>query len=355
MNNYHIDSHKLHFHVEQVSDWKKGKDVYPIYMEISPSGACNHRCVFCALDYMGYQKRYLDIDVLKVLLSELGQLGLKSIMFGGEGEPFLHRHMKEIIVHAKGSGIDVAVTTNGVLMHPSIAEEVMPHTEWIKVSIGAATPGTYSKIHRTKASDFDKVIANMAAAVEIRKKHGYACTLGMQILLLPENSREVIALAELARSIDIDYLVVKPYSQHTHSKTDCYSEVRYGQYQHFCEELSKFNNDNFQVIFREHTMEKWDQGKKDYQVCLAQPFWSYIDAGGGVWGCSAHLSDERFYYGNIYEKAFGEIWKSEKRKKSLKWIANEFSVNDCRVNCRMDEINRYLWQLKNPPSHVNFI
>ena len=52
---YGIDSHKLHYHPDRVARWMEGANTYPIYMEISPSGTCNHRCVFCALDFMEYQ------------------------------------------------------------------------------------------------------------------------------------------------------------------------------------------------------------------------------------------------------------------------------------------------------------
>ena len=96
MDKFRIDSHKLIYHIPRVNDWLSGKNIYPIYMEISPAGSCNHRCTYCALDFMEYQKRFLDTEVLKKRLIEMGRLGLKSVMFAGEGEPFLHKDIADI-------------------------------------------------------------------------------------------------------------------------------------------------------------------------------------------------------------------------------------------------------------------
>ncbi len=355
MDKYRIDSHKLLYHVSRVSDWLKGKTIYPIYMEISPSGACNHRCTYCALDFMEYQRRFLDAGILKERLSELGRLGLKSIMYAGEGEPLLHKEIAAIINYTKRNGIDIAITTNGVLLKKSLVEKILADVEWIKVSINGGTGDTYAKIHRTKAADFDTVVKNMSIAAEIKHKNGYKCTLGMQLLLLPENKDDVMILAGLARDIGMDYLVIKPYSQHMCSKTNIYSNIKYADYLHLSDILEKLNTKDFSVIFRINTMKKWDKDRRDYKHCFASPFWSYIDAGGNVWGCSAYLGDERFHYGNIYENSFQEIWEGDKRRSSLRWVEEELDINQCRVNCRMDEINRYLWELKNHPEHVNFI
>src|SRR3989339_1244937 len=90
---FRIDSHKLLFHPTRVSDWIQGKNVYPLYMEISPTGGCNHRCTYCALDFMGYEKRNLDTAILKARLKEMAGLGLKSVMYAGGGEPFPHPDM----------------------------------------------------------------------------------------------------------------------------------------------------------------------------------------------------------------------------------------------------------------------
>lgn len=355
MDKYRIDSHKLIYHVKRVSDWQQGKLIYPIYMEISPSGACNHRCTYCALDFMEYQKRYLDTALLKERLSEMGRLGLKSVMYAGEGEPFLHKDMSDIILHTKQSGIDVALTTNGVLMKEDVSEAILSSTEWIKVSINGATRETYAKIHQSREADFDAVIKNMAYAAKYREKAGATCALGMQLLLIPENSHEVLMLAELARDIGMDYLVIKPYSQHPLSKTEKYKDIKYDEYASLAEDLKKYNTERFSAIFRSNAMKKWDRSERDYQCCMALPFWSYMDAGGDIWGCSLYLGDERFHYGNIYKNTFQEIWEGEKRKKSLEWVEKSLDVSQCRVNCRMDEVNRYLWELKEPPIHVNFI
>jgi MoaA/NifB/PqqE/SkfB family radical SAM enzyme len=355
MDEFRIDSHKLIYHVERVNDWLSGVDVYPIYSEISPAGACNHRCTYCALDYMEYQHRFLDTAVLKKRLTEMGRLGVKSVMYAGEGEPFLHKDIAEIINHTKASGIDVAITSNGVLFTDKLVDAALSSITWIKVSINAATPETYAKIHRTNASDFDKVIRNISAAVKKRSSKGLKTTIGMQLILLPENVNEAVLLAKKAKDIGADYLVIKSYSQHLKSLTQEYKDFKYSDYLHIKDDLEKISGGGFDVVFRSNAMSKLEDEKRRYERCLALPFWSYIDAGGGVWGCSAYLGDERFLFGSIMESTFEEIWKGEKRKKLMEYVAKELDTCECRKNCRMDEVNRYLWELKNPSLHVNFI
>jgi len=354
MNDYRIDSHKLVFHPQRVAAWQSGEDIYPIYAEISPAGGCNHRCTFCALDYMEYQPRFLESVTLLERLTEMGQLGVKSVMYGGEGEPLLHRDMGEIVRHTRESGIDVAITTNGVLLTKSLCEKILDCTSWIKISLNAGTPETYARIHRTAETDFAKVLANLESAVRLQRTIGSRCTLGAQLLLLPENAGEVETLAITLRDIGLDYLVIKPYSQHLHSRTSAYRDLDYTQFLSLRDRLTALDTATFKVIFREETMKKLAVKTRGYGQCHALPFWSYIDAGGTVWGCSAHLGDDRFAYGNIHQQTFAQIWQGERRRENLKFVAS-LDPRECRTNCRMDEVNRYLWELTHPGTHVNFI
>ncbi|MEE9615140.1 MAG: radical SAM protein [Thermodesulfobacteriota bacterium] len=355
MDEFRIDSHKLMYHVDRVNQWLRGEDVYPIYVEVATAGGCNHRCTFCALDYMEYKANLLDTELLKTRLTEMGRLGVKSIMYAGEGEPLLHKNVGEIINHTKGSGMDVAITTNGVCMTEKLAKEALASVTWVKVSINAGTAKTYSEIHGTKPEDFTKVIENIRTAIKLREENDLKTTIGIQLILLEENAGEVITLAKLAKDIGADYLVVKPYSQHLMSRTTKHGGTNYSDYYHLSEELKALSGEKFQAIFRLNTMKKLESDKRRYDRCRALPFWAYIDAEGGVWGCSAFLGDDRFRYGNIYEKSFEEIWAGEERKKLLAYVADGLDISECRRNCRMDEVNRYLWELQNPTDHVNFI
>lgn len=354
--NYGIDGHKLHLHPRQVADWLDGKSIAPIYIEVSPSGGCNHNCRFCGMDFARQPERRLPAKLFQQRLQEMGAAGVKSIMYCGEGEPFLHEEMGEIAVATKQAGIDVAFTTNGTLLLPRVAEMVVPVASWIKISWSAATAKTYAYLHGTHEEDFAAVVANLAAAVKIREKTASACTLGVQMLLLPENAGEAVQLAALVRDLGADYFVVKPYSQHPQSHTVEYADIRYDSHAGLAEQLKALQTPAFSVIFREEALERWTGQAKAYDHCRALPFggW-YIDSAGGVWGCLAFIGDDRFYYGNMLEVPFDQLLRSDLCRRKIADCVESLDVGQCRINCRMDAINGYLHTLKKPGSHVNFI
>jgi radical SAM protein with 4Fe4S-binding SPASM domain len=299
----------------------------------------------------------LDVDILKSRLEEMGRLGVKSVMYAGEGEPMLHKRIHEIVKHTSAAGIDVAFTTNATVMTDQFLDEALPLISWIKVSINAGTAKTYAAVHQTRERDFQKVIDNLKRAVALKRERNLTCTLGAQALLLPENAHEMGLLAELCRDeIGLDYLVVKPYSQHLFSETHVYEDVDYTPHLEMAGQLAAYNTEKFHVVFRGHTMQKYMETDR-YPKCNATPFlWGYIMADGSLYGCSAYLLDKRFEYGNINEQSFQEIWEGEKRQKSFEFIRHELDIKECRRNCRMDEVNRYLFRLQegNVP-HMNFI
>ncbi|MBF0179643.1 MAG: radical SAM protein [Magnetococcales bacterium] len=358
-----IDSHKLIYHPERAAavlavdgDWERARSIYPIYMEIAPVGACNHRCLFCAVDYVGYQSVRLDADVLAMRLPEMGRLGVRSIMYAGEGEPLLHKEMARIVTMTRQAGIDVAITTNASVIPPGFLD-TLEAISWIKVSINAGTPATYAYLHQTRESDFHKVLENMQAMTQLRRERNLACTLGAQILLLEENQGEIETLARICRDvIGLDYLVVKPYSQHLFSKTHRYQEFSYEGFVNLGQSLAHLNSDRFSLVFRGHTMAKVVQSER-YPRCMSVPFlWAFVMANGTVSGCSAFLLDERFEYGNINEKTFQEIWEGERRRQGFELVSRELDIAECRANCRMDEINRYLHRIRTRSvPHMNFI
>lgn len=360
--NYLIDGTKLAYHPEWVARWLKAKDswesakaIYPLYVEIAPVGACNHRCTFCSVDYIGYKAVMQRPDVLYRTLADMARLGVKSVMFAGEGEPLLYKHVNEMVERAQSSGLDVSFTTNGVLLNKL---DDLDLCTWVKVSLNAGRPETYAAIHRTKEKDWDTVWTNIEEAALRKGK----CTLGVQSLLLPENRKEMVELAKRCRDAGVDYLVIKPYTQAKYSDTRQYEGLTYDGstegflgYTHLLDhELQKLSTDTFTVIPRTQSMME-AQNPMQYDKCQATPYlWAYIMADGSVYSCSAYLLDERFRLGNINEALFQTIWEGEKRRANWEFVRTKLDITECRKNCRMNRSNIYLNGFGTTP-HVNFI
>jgi radical SAM protein with 4Fe4S-binding SPASM domain len=351
---YRIDSHKMIFHVDRVASWLQGKTVCPIYLEIAPCGSCNHRCIFCAVDYLNYKTSFLDVDILKNMIHRAAACGVKSVMYAGEGEPLLHKNIASIVEVTKKAGIDVSITTNGVFLDKKLCGKILKHLSWIRVSLNAGSEKNYERVHRARPGDFLRVLDNLKNAVSIKKRSKLKTVIGVQLLLIPENVGEVLFLARVLKKIGVDYLTIKPYSQHPLSGSRLHSGFAYQDHAALEKRLRQLEDKNFKIIYRFDTMERLGK-TKDYEHCFGLPFWAYVNACGDVYACSAFLGKKEFIYGNIYLSTFDKIIKGARRKAILHKAATRLDVNKCREVCRLDKINSYLRELKDPGPHVNFI
>ena len=182
----------------------------------------------------------------------------------------------------------------------------------------------------------------------------------------PSNIATAEPLARRLRDVGIDYLVIKPYSQHLKSeRTRIYESTSYADADAWASGLEALSSPGFDVVVRYHTMATKDASDRGYDRCHATPYhWAYVEADGEVWGCSTYLGrvkdgvtygDDRFRFGNVNEKSFLEVWCGERRKANWNYVREELDIEECRKNCRMHHVNLYLEELAAPGPHANFI
>ena len=357
MDKYLIDGHKLFWHLDRVADWQNKKLVAPVYVEISPVALCNHKCIFCGIDFVRDRDFKLDTALFCKRLKEMGELCVRSVMFAGEGEPLLHRDLKTFIKTAKNSGMDVSLTTNGSLGNYNIWRELLPSLTWIRFSVDAGNAESYARVHKVAGNIFNKTVKSIEDAVKAKRDLRIDVTIGVQFLMIKENLNSLEEALSLFSSIGIDYFSLKPYSLHPQmvNKRDVFYTKRIaGRIKRIVSKFKKKSKMN--IIFRDVSMEKYAAKKKQFKHCRALPFWGYISSRGDFYTCSVFIGDKRFKVGNVHKQNMRSILFGKKRKQSISYAAKNLSVSkECRINCRMARVNEFLEFLKKRPEHINFI
>ncbi|MAX66649.1 MAG: radical SAM protein [Bacteriovoracaceae bacterium] len=350
-----LDGNKLLNHLDRVEDWMSNPmDIAPIYVAFSPSSMCNHKCTFCVYHYKEFKPIYFPIERYMSLVEELKEVDVKSIFFAGDGDPLMNKDCVEMVEKTKAEGIDIALNTNGRLLNAKKAESLAQNLSWIRISMNAGTRDNYSQIHGTQKKDFDKVIENIQHLVKYKKMYGREdFIIGIQCLLLEENFLEIRDMAKMLKELGVDYLAIKPFLKHPLIKysTEVKNKVE------VLKELKKaesLNDENFKFVLRENNFLQ-ESGQRSYKKCLSGPFMIEIDARGDVYSCGPYIGNNDHKYGNIMNQNFQMMWQSDERKEKMKFIQEKLDVKNCMPFCRPDSVNRFLWEVKNPPMHVNFI
>lgn len=347
-----LDSHKINYHVREIADMFDGKLKAPIYVEISPTGICNHKCLFCHYNYLGHEGKFKKGKMLE-LVRELADIGVKALVFAGNGEPTLHVDTIKAIQLAKSLGLDVALSTNGALLKEEHFEVLASCLTWIRFSFNAGSAENYAYIHQTKSDDFDKVVENIKKLKSKKDELKSKITIGTQFVLIPENKDFALQHGKMLKSLGVDYFSVKHFYNHSRNEFEVVENIEEEFINNLSKEASKLCDDNFSFIVRSTANLT---SKRIYNKCYGLEFIVFIDENGDVFSCFSHQYDKKTIMGNIFKDSFEDIWKSVQKQESLDYINGCIDKNSCQPNCRHHQINNYLWTLKNPSiEHINFI
>lgn len=363
-----LDGHKLLWHRDRVEAWLRGERIAPITIDCALTRVCSYKCVYCYGMLQENEGYHLTKDVIFSFLDDAAEIGVKAISFVSDGESAHSPHIYDAVLRGKANGLDMAMGTNGFPLKDERLEEILPALTYIRFNVSAGTPEGYSKIHGVTEKEFNKVVRTIKKCVDIKKTKKLNVTIGIQMVLLPKYAEDVMPLVELGKELGVDYLVIKHCSDDEHGTLG----VPYDKYSELTEMLKEAeakSTENYLVKV------KWTKilsgGKKKYTKCYGAPFMLQMSGSGLVAPCGFLFNDkykDKFHIGNIAEKSFKEIWKSDRYREVMDYIiSDKFNARtDCGTLCLQHKVNEFLWDLKNgeaelrapagsPPMHINFI
>ena len=320
-----VDSHKLSYHYDRVQAFLNGERIAPVSVDMALTRACGAMCSFCyAMVQEPQERASIKTKEALNLLDDFAEIGIKAVSLISDGESTLSKAYIPFIQHAAKIGIDVGNATNGWEWEPEKIDQVLPHLTWVRFTVAAGKPESYSKI-MFKSSEhtpvYDRAMKHIKYAVDLKKKLNLKVTLGIQMVLLPEFKDEILPFAKLATDLGVDYGVIK------HCSDDEFGTlgVDYSKYEDMYSlltEAEKMSNEKTKIIVKWSKIK--DKGLPTYNRFYGPQFLLQI-SGSGLVAPSGMFFNARYsklHMGNFADERFKDIFKSERYWKIMQYLAS---------------------------------
>ena len=177
-------------------------------INIGVSDRCNHRCIMCS-EHSPYcadgGRRMAAADVLderdfglmdahaySELIRDLVALGTREIELCGLGEPLLHPRLFDFLRQAKEAGLWVRLVTNAGLLDEEKARQLVAlGLDELHISLNAAAPDSYAKVHGVAPSVFNRVLAAIGVVAAAKRQRKTASpAIETSLVVQADNYRE---------------------------------------------------------------------------------------------------------------------------------------------------------------------
>ena len=166
---------------------------------------CNLCCSHCWITpkYSEQPHDGTPLEFLKKAVSEARPLGLQTVKLTG-GEPFLYRHLSELIEFLAEEQLSVLIETNGTLITRGMVERLKScDVDQISVSLDAATEGLHDQIRGVKGS-FKRTLEGL----RLLSEHGFDFQIIMT--LQRRNREEIPGVIRLSERLGAGSLKINP-------------------------------------------------------------------------------------------------------------------------------------------------
>ena len=320
-----LDSHKVAYHYDRVDAWENEEKIAPVCVDMALTRSCGAMCSFCYAMMQEPQERpAIKVKEASNLLDDFAEIGVRAVSLISDGESTLSKAYVPFIQHAAKLGIDVGNATNAWEWGPEKIEQVLPHLTWVRFTVAAGKPESYAKIMYKGAEHtdvFDRAMRHIKYAVDLKKRNNLKCTLGIQMVLMPEFKDEIIDFSQLALDLGVDYGVIK------HCSDDEFGTlgVDYEKYESMyglLKEAEEMSNDDTKIIVKWEKIK--DKGKPSYKRFYGPQFLLQI-SGSGLVAPSGMFFNARYsklHMGNFTEERFIDIFRSDRYSRIMDYLAS---------------------------------
>lgn len=160
-------------------------------MAVTPR--CNLACLYCHHEgEVGSPYRVISADEIAKVISAGADLGIRKVKLTG-GEPLLRDDLESILLRLP-EGVEVSLTTNGILLAERAESLAAAGLARVNVSLDSLRPAVFSGITGGTAADHRRVLEGIDAALGAG-----LLPVKVNFVVLKENEGEVWKMVDFAR------------------------------------------------------------------------------------------------------------------------------------------------------------
>ena len=339
---YLLDGNKLMYYPNEIREFMQGKRIYPISVDIGIHKGCQIRCVYCYGVYQKVSNDYIPTHRLLGIAKDAGKCGIKGVAIVGDGEPTLNQGLYPFVKALTDNGVASAVATNGLLLDSRKIDILTKNCSWLRFNV-SAIGDKYPMIHRgTTIDDFKRLEGLIKYAV----KHKGKCTIGIQMVLIPDCFDQIIPYGEWAVSLGIDYAQIKQFSDAGEGMPIHFDMKEYDKAEGLLRQAERLSTAQTQVMVKWKAMKdsknitmdkKWD-----FDRCIDLPFLFQVSGNGKCYPCGYLFNEDKYCYGDLMTQGLKEILDSRQYWDTIEMIRKTKLENLCTGQCRHSSSLQFL-------------